>query len=145
MEKLNEVSSFPKIAVSDIKDMLDKYRETLSDEEFELLVGLHECHGSFERLSQETGSDASDLYRQFQDFWLPKVTRIRKDGKKWRTRLSPRKIMIILEDYDLTESEKKILEARIQSQNNMLAAIALGMTYGDYHREFQAIRDRYGL
>lgn len=145
MEHLDKTQPYPAIARYLIKEMLDKYRDELSDKEFDLLLGLHECHGNFENLSKETGRDIHEIHQEYETFRERVVARTRKDGQRWRTRISTPKLRKILEAYDFTENERKILDARIQSRNQMIAAIALGLTYTDYVNAFQAIRDRYGF
>lgn len=145
MEHFDETQSYPTIARYRIKGMLDRHRDILSDDEFDLLLGLYECHGSFENFSRETGRDVREIYQEYQTFREKIGVRTRKDGRRWRTRISIPRLKVLLESYDFTGDEREILNARIQSRNQMIAAIALGMTYAEYVDAFQAVRDRYGF
>lgn len=144
MEQLDETSLYPTIPRYRVKAILDKYRDTLSDDEFDLLTGLYECRGRFEDLSKETGREVRDLYQEYQTF-LAKSKRIRSDGRTWRTSLSTKSLKIILEKYDFTEEERRLLEARVRSRNQMIAATALGLSYHEYASAFLKVRDQHGF
>lgn len=167
MERPSETESGYKVSPDSIKAAIEKHRNTLDEADFEFLLGLYEVDGDFMAYAKEINCSGRDVHQKFalilasQENTPGKVSEkkgpviARKDGRSLRKRLTPRELRVILDEYNFTLREKLILEARIQSTNQTMAAFVLEqmllqellieekVTYSQYVTEYMAIREKY--
>lgn len=137
----------------DFLRLIEKGRDSLSDEQMNVLFTLYEedhLQAASEVLATnetELGEMVDDIVRLVEPPALkrpPKSERLRGDGKPYRKRLANTALLKIISEHDdLTEDEVRILQAAADSFNQVIAADSLGMSYKEFIQAYMAIRNTH--
>lgn len=71
--------------------------------------------------------------------------RLNKRGKPFMKRLGKQAYLQILQDIELDEEAEAVVRALSVSRNQVLAAHALEMSYGQFAKRWREVRKQYGL
>lgn len=125
--------------------LIEAKRDTLSDDDMELLFTLHE-QPTKERAAGELGISLEELEERLAVLFPPKKERRTKTGEEYAKRLTNAALhAILLEHEDLNDEERTLLSALMTSRNQMIAASALDMKYPDFMSKYKAIRRKHGF
>lgn len=129
------------------EELVIAHRDTLTDDEMEMLLVLDE-QPIKALAAQALGISPEELETRFSDFMAKhsRPERTTNQGKPFRKRLTQSAIIGILADHpDLNEQEREILQSLLGANNQVVAALSLDMTYSAFIKRYMEIRHIHGF
>ena len=121
--------------------LIESRRDELTDDQMETLFALHE-QSTKERAAAALGITREALEARIAELFPPPVDeRVTKKGQPYKKRLSRAAyVSILMEHDDLSDEERRIISAIVESPNQTVAAQSLGMSYKEYDQAHARIR-----